>query len=535
MNTNNLYNFKNTVRHFFNIDEIKCKEGFDKTDINNISWAMPVNFRVRKDKSSYRVLKFPNILNFLCALEVFKNEEFFGDTSEFDSRKRLVPSLATGDFMMGTFDEQLEEDLLNLCIYDNLIRVDIKAYYERIYTHDIDTSGKERFLTNLNTGNTNGLIMGNYISLYFAEKYSKNISEKIQDTLNKLGVDCKFSYFSDDFYFFCNKHDNEKIINLFDKVLESFNLERNEDEVSIWDYLKYNDYNLIEKYWRKIVSDSINCFDNKRDDNILYFTNQLIYRMSNLEDDKSRKIFLNTFFKSTYFRKMKLENFYIQKYNYHQLCYLFKFSPEILIYSLKKFSTDNFFKGESFKEFLKIRYEESLKTLYHEEQLYYYYAIKIQNFNDILLDTKDLVLKSSNQLLISYYLKEKLFKEELEYLKEKLDEKYWFQNYHLILYSDLKSDLEENIKKYLIPQYAKKGKIQNYIEFYKINLENNISIIKSIDEVTKSIERYLQIKELEKIQVFSCNEKEVVKREVEKIKTAKNTLFKEMRDPFNLK
>lgn len=106
-----------------------------------------------------------------------------------------------------------------------------------------------------------------------------------------MGNACKFSYFSDDFYFFCNKHDNEKIINLFDKVLESFNLERNEDEVSIWDYLKYNDYNLIEKYWRKIVSDSINCFDNTKNNNVLYFTNQLIYRMSNLEDDKSRKIF----------------------------------------------------------------------------------------------------------------------------------------------------------------------------------------------------------------------------------------------------
>lgn len=202
---------------------------------------------------------------------------------------------------------------------------------------------------------------------------------------------------------------------------------------------------------------------------------------------------------------------------------------------MKKFSTDNFFKGESFKEFLKIRYEESLKTLYHEEQLYYYYAVKIQNFNDILLATKDLVVKSSNQLLISHYLKENLFKEELEYLKEKSDEKYWFQNYHLILYSDLKNDLEENIKKYLIPQYARKVKIQNYIEFYKINLENNISIIKSIDKVSEVIEKYLQIKELEKIQVFSCVEKEGVKKEVEKIKIAKNTLFKEMRDPFNLK
>ncbi len=115
-----------------------------------------------------------------------------------------------------------------------------------------------------------------------------------------------------------------------------------------------------------------------------------------------------------------------------------------------------------------------------------------------------MVISSDNQILISYYLKEKLFSnEEIELLNQRTDEKYWFQNYHLILYTDnLKRDLENSIKKYLIPsiiegitKLAKKElKMKRYFEFYKDNLSNGIELINSIYEVNESIEDYLELK-----------------------------------------
>ena len=101
------------------------------------------------------MLKIPNILNFICAYERFKSYDSFEDTSNMDERKRLVPNVEIGDFATGTYDFWLEEDFKLLCIYDNLIKLDIKSYYGRIYTHHIkfENSGDENYLTNLNLGN----------------------------------------------------------------------------------------------------------------------------------------------------------------------------------------------------------------------------------------------------------------------------------------------------------------------------------------------------------------------------------------------
>ena len=67
---------------------------------------------------------------------------------------------------------KLENDFEELCVYDNLIKLDIKEFYGRLYTHYLDFNGlPDRYITNMNFGATNGLIMGNYLSLYFAEQH----------------------------------------------------------------------------------------------------------------------------------------------------------------------------------------------------------------------------------------------------------------------------------------------------------------------------------------------------------------------------
>ncbi|WP_373205262.1 hypothetical protein [Clostridium tertium] len=515
MSLNNIYNFKNSIKHFINIEEIKFPSdisSFDKTEIDR---SHPINFRVRKQNNKYRVLKLPNVLNFKRAYEEFKSLDNFNNIQEMElGVKRLSANIDTGDFVEGEYDRQLNEDFERLSVYDNMIKVDIKEYYGRIYTHYLGLGReKENFLTNMNLGATNGLIMGNYISLYFAELYLTKISKDLKRELSSsIEGEWEFSYFSDDFYFFCNRKDNDKIIKAFDKILEKYNLERNDSKEEIWTYETFNNYNLVARYWKKVIAHSNTRFKKYTDEsekeiknnNKFYFINQLVYRMSKLEDERLKKVFINNFFKTKFFRELDMDKFELRDYDYHQLCFLFKTSPECLLYSIDKFLELDKFDIIKIKKFFYVRYKEALKEPFNDEQMYYYYAIKKLGFDDVLKETTTLVINSDNQVLISYYLKDGLFKyEESTLLSEKTDERYWFQNYHLILYNDdLRADLINSIKKYLIPSRLeeitkpekKEIKLKRYTEFYKRNLSDKIPMIRGINEVDEIIEEYLEFK-----------------------------------------
>lgn len=511
---NNIYNFKNPVRHFLNIDNLIFPTDITTFEINRLVWTEPFSFRIYKGDDKYRTLKMPNILNLVAAYYYYRDLPEFETIQNMDlDHKRLSANIDTGDFISGEYDIQLEDDFNNLCVYDNLIQLDIKEYYGRIYTHKIDFSNhEERYLSNMNCGATNGLLMGNYLSLYFAERNLAEISCSLEEEISQISIDCTFSYFSDDFYFFCNKEDNEKVIAVFDKVLEEFDLERS-DKKKIWTYQNFNNHNLVARYWKQTIAHCNIRFKPEKDDNKLYFINQMVYRISKLEDDKLKKIFINNIFKIRYFRNLPLENFQVKDYDYHQLCFLLKFSPESMLYSIDKFADMEAFENQNLHRFFQIRYKESLKKSYNEEQLYYFYAISILRFNDILVQYKELVVKSTNQILISYYLKKNLFgQEEIDFLKNLADEKYWFQNYHLILYSpDLLANIEGSIEEYLIPKKVllplcnKRNKeIQrtSYLEFYKANLEGGRTIIRDVLSVKQSIMEYLELRMEEGEEIF---------------------------------
>ena len=288
-NLNNLYNFKNPVRHFLNLDNIIIPTNINCVELNGISWTTPIKFRIKKDEINYRILKFPNILNFICALREFENEDNFYDIPGIDDKKRVNPNVNTGDFKSNNYSEKLEDDFNSLCIYDNLIKLDIKSFYGRLYLHNLDLNSLERYIGNMNNGNSNEIILGNYISLFIAERFLKKISDDLTIRFCEEKIDCEFSYFSDDFYFFCNKEDNNTVIRIFDEVLERYELERNSDKVSYWSYEEYSDYNLVEKYWKKIVSEDRLRYRNpdgteREGTRNFYFINQLIYRKSNLKD-----------------------------------------------------------------------------------------------------------------------------------------------------------------------------------------------------------------------------------------------------------
>lgn len=63
---------------------------------------------------------------------------------------------------------------MNLCLYDNLIKLDIKDFYGKLYSHYLPKGQlKDNVFTSMNNGRTGGIIMGNYLSLYFAENALK--------------------------------------------------------------------------------------------------------------------------------------------------------------------------------------------------------------------------------------------------------------------------------------------------------------------------------------------------------------------------
>lgn len=235
----------------------------------------------------------------------------------------------------------------------------------------------------------------------------------------------------------------------------------------------------------------------------LSFLNQLIYKLAGVKKERNKQSLIRNFFKTKHFRETDFEEYDIEEYDYHQLCFLLKTSPESLLYTSDIFNDMSGFDNQKIKVFLKARYKEALISAFYDLQLYYYYAIKCYHLEACLEDTTEMVLKSQNQILISYYLKDGLFSEDqINSLKPLDNEKFWFQNYHLILYTpELLSDLDESITKYLIPQRAStERRKERYKKFYKDNLTLGKAIINEISVVTENIVDYLEKRHQELIE-----------------------------------
>lgn len=512
MNLNNNYNFRNPVRHFVKIDHLVYPSDITSFDpVGELCWTKPISLRVYKADDRFRTIKMPNILNYVRAYYYYNGLPCFNDVMNLDPlHKRLAANLDTGDFVSGNYNSQLNEDFINLCNFDVLLKLDISEYYGRIYTHylNLDSNGlKDAPLAWLNNGRTSGLLMGNYLSLYFAEYLSSLISNELQENIDAESINCVFRYFSDDFYFFCNENDIEKVINLFDKALAEFDFVR-KDKEELWSYETYNSYNLLTRYWKATIRtwnlEVLKDFENQRKhsgDQLFHkysFLNQLVYRLSGLQDEKSKRSFITNFFKTKHFQSCDYSKYKLYPYDLHQLLFLIKLAPESLLYLSHIINSIPDIKDNlDTKSFLQARYEESLKRELHDVQLYFYYAISTLGFSDIINATADLVLCSQNQVLISYYLKDCVFSEgQISTLKIIEGEEYWFQNYHLILYtSSLSADLNTNIRKYLIPKrlsaHPNVLRENRYFDFYLNNLQQGKSLLNDIPDVYLSISDYL--------------------------------------------
>jgi len=506
---NYYYNFKNTVRHFIDIDSLYYPSQSMDNSIaaKKLTWTKPFKYMINKEGDGFRTLKIPNILSYIISQRHFESCDNFENPNLMDmDHKRLEVMTLTGEFKIGSFDKWLESDFEKLCVYDVLIKLDIKEFYGRIYTHYLGLTGdaEDRYLTTLNNGATNGLIMGNYLSLFFAEKHLAKISEDIKKQIIEKNINCEYNYFSDDFYFFCNRGDKNEIVSIFDKVLDKYDLERNIDKSNEWDYLSYNNYYVISRFWKKLIAKCNTARKAEDTPNKLVFINQLLYRASRLKDHRQKKVFICGFFKTKYFRqKLELRKYSLREYDIHQLCFLIREVPEILLYCVDKLREIDKFDATKFKKFFAIRYKEALKKPFHDEQLYYFYGMYSLGFLDELQGCSEGIIKTGNQILISYYLSFGWFKEEdIISLKNMDEEDYWFQNYHLILYcEDLRNNLDASIKKYLIPKKVYEynnpeltDREALFLDFYTNNLIQQKNLIRDVDSVEQEIRNYLELR-----------------------------------------
>ena len=75
---NNLYNFKNPIRHFFNLNKMKF-ENVESLKFKDLGWTEPIKFNIFKAENTQRTLSFPNILNFYVLLK--KLEKIIGSVN----------------------------------------------------------------------------------------------------------------------------------------------------------------------------------------------------------------------------------------------------------------------------------------------------------------------------------------------------------------------------------------------------------------------------------------------------------------------
>ena len=56
MSYNNIYNFKNPIKHFIDIDSLIFSPTISTLDIEDTCWTIPIKFKINKDNTSFRTL-----------------------------------------------------------------------------------------------------------------------------------------------------------------------------------------------------------------------------------------------------------------------------------------------------------------------------------------------------------------------------------------------------------------------------------------------------------------------------------------------
>lgn len=323
-NINNIYNFQNYVRFFFDIDNFykKYRKDFYDHQDNKLKqvtiWREPLVFNMKKNDGDLRNINIPHILSFcqgLCIIEnsIEKSNELLRDIVKKDN-SRMSTNLKLGEFKKRNYSKCIDEDLDLLNKYDVMLKFDICRFYNSIYTHDIKNNKLfteenadmlDKVLSSFNNGRTNLLIMGNYLSLVVAEEFLTKISNEIIDKIvNDVNLeydnrkkDFEIRYFSDNILIFCQNNKKEQIKNLLcNNTFLRLNV-RFENE---YNYLEWKCENKLKFYLSKIFYPLMKD-ENRNEKDLMKTWNEIIYRISKLNTLKEQRILLLNFFRNKKF------------------------------------------------------------------------------------------------------------------------------------------------------------------------------------------------------------------------------------------
>lgn len=527
---NYIYMFKNPIRFFLNIDKFDYQNidnlnySMEKINVRKIGtdWTKPTNFFIKKSIASKetRVLKFPNLVNFRVLYNFAKQDleykKFLNKKEKTyrigDEKDRMYINLDLGDFDKGIYKKQIEKDLFSIVKFGRLYKIDINNFYDSIYTHKLKID-YEVILTSLNNGSTKGIILGNVISLIFAQKFlNKVILKFISENVNK---NYKIEYFSDDIFIFTNNQNIDDLKNKITMNFSKYDLTLNFKKNKEFGYIDYNSSYILDKLWitiwnkfnayiQKIENKNRVIFSELKKSNSsdideiyqkrkiclkFHFLNQLIYKHEQIEDESLKRSFIIGWFNNSHLfsREKYFKNNKLSEVDSHRLLYLIKLYPEILLYLaviFKKFSIEF---NDEFINILKEYYLESLNTMFYEEQVYYaFFLITFlkYDFND------DFLRKNSNYVLKAFLIKNGFLKNLCN------NQESWILNYEITLSNSTLNikefEYKELISKWLVLNDKEKNKDSLYYEFFKKNLfDNKISLFKDTKDILKAIENYM--------------------------------------------
>lgn len=518
-NINNIYNFQNYVRFFFDIDDFykKYRKNFYKQHgkLQKYGiWEKPLVFNIKKNDGELRNINIPHILSFcqgICIIQNRINEsnQLLGDIGK-KAPSRMSTNLKLGEFKKRNYSDCIVEDLDLLTKYDVMLKFDICSFYDSIYTHDItkeklftqkDAEELDKLLSSFNEGRTNKLIMGNYLSLVIGEKFLAKVSKEIRDKISNDLKDNKgndfenfeIRYFSDNILIFCNYDKKVQIKNLLEKNdFLKFKI-RFENE---YNYLEWKCGNKLNFYISKIFGllESGNNTRNKND--FMKTWNEIMYRMSKLKTLKEQRILLLNFFRYDIFLK-ELEKNVDDKYEMikSDLKYCIKIAPEILLFLTY---TDELINELSSKDDLALYCQnlllENFSSKLHDNQLYIFYFLynmkwhKSSFFNRThIFSQKNLLnkaLENKNYILAAYMIE--CFDVDITEVTEK------FPGY----YSYLTNKIAKNSEKFLSDQEITgniselREKSSDFLKEY-CHEQENLSLLLPLRDVRKNINNYI--------------------------------------------
>lgn len=428
-NINNIYNFQNYVRFFFDIDDFykKYRENFyyQHEKLQKVSiWEKPLVFNIKKNDGELRNIKIPHILSFcqgICIMEnrIKESNELLVDIVKKD-RSRMSTNLKLGEFKKGNYSECIDEDLHLLTKYDVMLKFDICSFYNSIYTHDIvkkelftkeDAEVLDQVLSSFNTGRTHSLIMGNFLSLVIGEKFLAKVSKEIIDKIsNDLNLsyddeekDFEIRYFSDNILIFCHYDNKVQIKNvLHDNNFLEFKI-RFENE---YNYLEWKCGNKLNFYISKIFGHLVsgNNTKNKNDFDFMKTWNEIMYRMSKLKTLREQRILLLNFFRNDIFLKELGKNVDdVYEKIKSDLKYCIKIAPEILLFLTY---TDELINELSSKNDLEMYcinlLLKNFSSKLHDNQLYIFYFLYNMKWHKNPLYNRNHKFSKKNLLTSAY-------------------------------------------------------------------------------------------------------------------------------------